>query len=358
VVEQATPPRGGVILHIAWSGRIGGIERLLEGIASSAPGTHRVCLLDGRGPIGDRLAADGLAFRLGLRAGYDARGLWRLARLLQEVRPRVIHLHTHAVGAHLVALAAAPRATRVYSEHSPRALRADRKFRLLYALLRSTVAAFVASSESMVAALAARGVRRERIAQIPNGVPVPLRRPRTVLGDPPLVGVVARLEPQKRVDLFLEVLAELHRRGVPASGLIVGDGSLRSRLTQRAAELGLRGSVEFAGEQEDTVPSLDRLDLFLMTSEAEPFGIAALEAMARGVPVVAMPCPGGLADIVGVGGVVLADRDVEAAADAVQRLLGSDEERADLQARGAALAREHSFDRIVARLEELYRGLC
>jgi glycosyltransferase involved in cell wall biosynthesis len=351
-----------VILHIAWSGRIGGIERLVEGILRNSKRSsgyvHQACLLDGRGPIGDRLVEEGLALRLGLRWGYDLRGLWRLARVLRRLRPRVIHFHTHALGSHAVALVACPAALRVYTEHSPRSLRHDWKFRLLYGVLRRTTAAFIASSPRMAEAIARRGAEPSRIVVIPNGVAVPRRAAPCAVRSPATLGVVARLEPQKRLDLFLDVLSALRRSGADCVGLVVGDGSLGDDLPRHAEALGLGSVVEFAGEQQDTVPWLDRMDVFLMTSEFEPFGIAALEAMARGVPVAAMPCPGGLADIVGSGGMLLPDRDVDTAAASVGRLLGSEEERARLRVRGTALASEHGFDRVVAELEDLYRRLC
>ena len=86
-------------LHVAWSGRVGGIERLVEGYVRAASiragPRHLACLLDGRGPIGDALAADGLALQLGLRGGWDVVGLWRFARLTQEC-PAESHGHVHA----------------------------------------------------------------------------------------------------------------------------------------------------------------------------------------------------------------------------------------------------------------------
>lgn len=352
------------VLHIAWSGRIGGIERVVEGIARSAAGrdgyVHRACLLDGRGPIGDRLVEEGLAIRLELRRGYDLRGLWRLARVLRRLNPRVLHFHTHALGSHLVALAALPGAVRVYTEHSPRSFGRDLKFWLLYALLRRTMAAFVGANVETAETIARRGVEPHRVVVIPNGLQIPRG-----LGEPGgspggtrgVVGIVARLEQQKRVDVLLDVLAELRRREVACTGLVVGDGSLRGNLIGRRDELGLADAVEFAGEQEDVLPWLDRLDVFLMTSEVEPFGIAALEAMARRVPVVAMPCPGGLGELVGRGGLLLRDREITTAADAVERLLGSAGERERLRARGDAILEEHSVERIVERLDELYRTL-
>ena len=76
--------------------------------------------------------------------------------------------------------------------------------------------------------------------------------------------------------------------------------------------------------------------------------------MARGVPVVAMPCPGGLAEIVESGGLLLPDRSVAGAADAVEVLLRSPGERARLRAAGWALAERHLPVRSVRELERLY----
>jgi glycosyltransferase involved in cell wall biosynthesis/GT2 family glycosyltransferase len=352
---------GATVLHVTWSGRIGGIERFLSTVTLAAARrggrAHRVCFMDGRGPVGDRLVAADLARRLesGRRPGPVA--LARLAREVRRARRGVVHLHTHSLATNLVAFAAAPRATRVYSEHSPRALRKDRKFTLLYRLLRATRVRFVAPAPAVAEAIEGRGVPRERIAVVPHPLTVPARE--RAGGGPDrggTIGLVARLEPQKRVDLFVDVLAELRRREVSCSGIVVGDGSERADLAARLDEAGLGDAIELVGEQEDVTPWLDRMDVFLITSESEPFGLTALEAMARGVPVVAMPCPGGLPDLVRAGGELLPDRSTAAAADALQRLLSSPEARAGLRYRGRALAERHAPGAVVARLEEVYAG--
>ena len=169
------------------------------------------------------------------------------------------------------------------------------------------------------------------------------------------VGVVARLEPQKRVDLFVDTLAELRRRGVPCSGLVVGDGSRRAELIERRDRAGLHDAIQLVGEQQDVAPWLDRLDVFLMTSESEPFGLTALEAMARGVPVVAMPCPGGLSELVRAGGLLLPDRSTSGAADAVRAaapLAGG--QGATCAESGYVLVERHSPGRVVSELELVY----
>jgi glycosyltransferase involved in cell wall biosynthesis len=347
------------VLQLLWSGNIGGIERQVAAVtrhgAAQGAGEFHACFLDGRGVVGDALVAEALADRLRLRRGWDPIGLYRLGRLLRRQRPDVIHSHTHAVLATLVARIALPRATFVYTEQSPRVLTSDRKFRLLYLVLRRSVSRFVALTPTMARAMEAYGAERSRTVIIPNMFAIP---PRTVAGDrrpTGTIGIVARLEPQKRVDTMIEVVAELRRRGIECTGLVVGRGTQLHALVEQTARLGLRDVLEFAGEQDDIVPWLDRMDVFLMTSAAEPFGITALEAMARGVPVVAMPCPGGLSDLIARGGQLLPDRAIGTAADAVAGLLASADRRQELQAKGHATVAAHTADRLFPQLLDLYR---
>ena len=92
-----------------------------------------------------------------------------------------------------------------------------------------------------------------------------------------------------------------------------------------------------------------------MTSEVETFGIAAAEAMARGVPVVAMPSGSGLDDLVRSGGVLLADREIATAADTVERLLASPSRQRETRRRGATIASALDYSLLIGRLDELLR---
>jgi glycosyltransferase involved in cell wall biosynthesis len=342
------------VLHLLWSGTIGGIERTVEALVGRAP-RHRALLLDGRGAIGDALIAAGRADRIGMRGGADALGLARLAFMLRRRAPRVVHVETHALLALVTARLALPKASWVYTEQSPRILESDAKFRLLYRLLRAARARLVAPSQAVAQAMRRHLTVGAEVTVVPNPCALPLAhdgsRP---LGDPPVLGVVARLEPQKRVDLLLDVMAALRRGGTRTRGLVVGAGSCAPALHERASELGLAAEVELAGSQTDVAPWLDRLDIFLATSASEPYGIAAVEAMARRVPVVAMPCPGGLAELATEGGLLLPDRRVETAAAAIARLLASDEARAALRERGARFAARTTPEAILRQLEPIY----
>jgi L-malate glycosyltransferase len=126
-----------------------------------------------------------------------------------------------------------------------------------------------------------------------------------------LVLHISNFRPVKRVDVALEVFQRI-RREVRARFLLVGDGPVRPEIDRLIAEYGIEDAVVFSGEQQDLVPILSAGDLFLLPSSQESFGLAALEAMACGVPVVASNV-GGLPEIIedGVTGFVCAQNDVE-----------------------------------------------
>ncbi len=351
------------ILHVLWSGQVGGTERHVSGLvvegARHSRFTHRACFLAGEGPIGDDLTARGLGDRLGFRNGLDLKGLLRLGRLTRRLRPKVVHLHTRALAARLVLLLAAPRARHVYTEHAPGAVAGEFRFVLFYRLFARTISRFVAIAPEMARCMRERGADPARVVSVPHGVTI---HPAAVNGDRrdgdgATIGTVCRLEAPKRVDVFLDVVAEIHRRGVPCSAIVVGDGSERAALDVVADEKGISNVLTFVGRQEDVSTWLDRFDVFLITSEVETFGIAALEAMARGVPVVAMPSAGGLPSLAERGGVLLGTRDPAAAATVVADLLGSPERRAEVRRKGTSVAREHQLEHVVAALDNMYGEL-
>jgi len=114
-----------------------------------------------------------------------------------------------------------------------------------------------------------------------------------------LVVHMSNFRPVKRVDAVVEIFRRI-RAHVPARLLLVGDGPDAHLARERLATAGLMGSAEFLGEQLDIVSVLSAADLFLLPSASESFGLAALEAMACEVPVVASRV-GGLPEVIDHG---------------------------------------------------------
>jgi glycosyltransferase involved in cell wall biosynthesis len=144
----------------------------------------------------------------------------------------------------------------------------------------------------------------------------------------PVIGIVGRLQPWKGQDRLLEAQALLRERGFHTHVLIVGGNAhglspdYARSLPRLVDRLGLGEAVTMTGQVADAGPYIERMDMLVNASEAEPFGIVLLEAMARGVAVVAVDA-GGPSEIVDDGrtGVLARSGDPSALADALASLL-------------------------------------
>ena len=169
---------------------------------------------------------------------------------------------------------------------------------------------------------------------------------------------VSNFRPVKRVDAVLEVFQRLRSR-LDARLVMIGDGPDRPAAERRAAELGLNGFVEFVTEQQDLVPWLSAADLFLLPSSQESFGLAALEAMSCGVPVIAS-CVGGVPEVItdGVTGILRPADDIQGMSDAAVALLTNDTQRRTIaDAATAAVRRRFSEEIIVPQYEAYYEEI-
>ncbi len=158
----------------------------------------------------------------------------------------------------------------------------------------------------------------------------------------------------KRVEDVVKIFYEVNKQ-IPSKLLFVGDGPERMPAEQLCRQLGVCDDVRFVGKQEQMEEILAIADLFLLTSEYESFGLAALEAMAAGVPVISTNA-GGLPEIMipGVTGYMGDVGDIDTMSEQAMSIL-SNEERLN-EFKQAAFRHAKSFDiiNIVPLYEKLY----
>jgi len=182
-----------------------------------------------------------------------------------------------------------------------------------------------------------------------------LRRQMCPAGTDGLIVHMSNFRPVKRVDVVVEVFRRV-RQDVRARLLLVGDGPVRQDIEQQVRNHGLQDEVVFVGEEHDPVRWLSIADLFLLPSAQESFGLAALEAMACGVPVISSNV-GGLPEIVrhGITGYACEPDDVVQMSRLAIDLLRDAARREALGLTAAALVRtEYCADRIVPLYERAY----
>lgn len=174
------------------------------------------------------------------------------------------------------------------------------------------------------------------------------------------LGVVSRLEPIKGMDLVVLVFAEVLKKFPEVRLLVVGDGSLRTTMEQQAAELGCADRIAWVGRQpqEELAQWYGQMDIVLMPSRSEGFGLTAIEAMANGCVVVASEV-GGLPEVVrdGVCGLLHRTENVQDMAEMVCKLLSDVAMYDSLRAQSLIEVEKYSFERYAKSICDLYERL-
>ncbi len=359
--------RGLRILHVdperAWGG---GEDQVWGLVRHLTTGGHRVAVAaDPRGRLWEVARAAGVDLRaLRVRNGFDVAAAVRLRRWAGEMD--VVHLHTARAHA-LCLLLGSGGGRRVVTRRMDYRPRPAPYARLLY---NRCVDHVVAISSAIRDVLLAVGVESGRVSVIPSGVDVrrfgvangdreAVRREWGVEPQDPVVVVVGALVRRKGHAVLLEAARRLAARRIRARYVLCGDGVERGVLERLAHDAGLGDAVRFAGWRGDVPRQLAAADVVAVPSLQEGLGVAALEAMAAGRPVVASRV-GGLAEVVqdGETGWLVPPGDPGALAHALMQALVDPECR---RSRGEAarlrVTREFSMTRMASDNETLYRRL-
>jgi glycosyltransferase involved in cell wall biosynthesis len=297
----------------------------------------------------DELARAGLkVHHLGKRPGFDSRMYPRLARVMREFRPDVVHTHSYVLR-YVWPVASAKV---VHTVHNLADREVDRAGRALHRWSMRRGARFVAISNEV-----ARSFRevygRQPAAVIFNGVDLPpgrreWRREQGFADDDVLIASVARLEPQKNPLALLDALPADPRCHL----LLAGDGSLRDEVERRAGD-----RVHLLGVRGDVADVLAGSDIFALASDYEGLPVAVIEAMAAGLPVVATGV-GGVPELVadGVTGLLVRPRDRQALRVALTALVRDPERRRKMGERGRERSRLFGASKMVDEYARLFAG--
>ncbi|MBI1816128.1 MAG: glycosyltransferase family 4 protein [Deltaproteobacteria bacterium] len=207
---------------------------------------------------------------------------------------------------------------------------------------------FIAVSPSTKLDLIARGIRRERIRIVPNGVDCarfhpPAREP----DGPPTLLCLGRVEPYKRIDLILRAFAQVRAQIPDVQLIIVGGGTGLAAVRGDVQQLGLNASVTCTGfvSEGEKISAMHTAHLVLNASEKEGWGLTVVEAGACGIPTVAGNVPG-LRDAVvdGHTGILIPHGDVAALARVTVDVLRDHTRRRQLGRAARRWAERFSWD--------------
>lgn len=174
------------------------------------------------------------------------------------------------------------------------------------------------------------------------------------------LGIVSRLEKIKGMDLVIPAFAKVKAKYPNAQLLIVGDGSLRELMKQQANQLKVSEAITWAGRQasERLQVYYDSIDILLMPSRSEGFGLTAIEGMARGCIVVATNV-GGLPEIVKDGevGLLHQPESIEDMEDKIDQLIKNQSQLQTLSDNAIKAVEKYSFERYAILFSSLYQRI-
>ena len=356
-------------MHIMYSLQPGGMEfgvvKLVNGL-EPARVRSVVCSTVPGGALKALIKPHVAVHELQRRQGNDLGLVWRLYRLVRDIKPHVVH--THAWGTLLEGLLASKLArvpVVVHGEHGTMQLKAYQ--RLLQRMGWSGVDQVLSVSSRLAERMALEtGFPAARIETIRNGVDLSrfghvdrgtARRTLGLPDDGVIVGSVGRLVPVKDQRSLIDAVGILQRRGVRVTAVLAGDGPLRDQLVKQVAELGV--DVRLLGHRPDVETVLAALDVFVLSSVSEGLSNTILEAMASGVPVVATRV-GGAEELIeeGATGALVPAGAPDALAHAIGELALNRERRVSMgEAARRRVEREFDLAAMIRRYESLYQRL-
>lgn len=351
----------------------GGIERRMRELSRRLARRHEVFVLTSQLPGSEQDEDENGVHVRRLPSRYWFRRYWnppvvstpKVLEAMRQIRPDVVDYHYRWAPAYARAFLAAHEFSRlVFTYHNTYG---EGTGALRWASLANDwwTKRFIRRADRIVCIspfirddLERRGFPPDGLRVVPNGVDAEALHEAARGGHRPagvpdvFIMAVGRLVPTKGFDLLVRALRSLP---ISVHAVICGEGPDRRRLERVAESWRVRHRLHLLG----WVPEADKLRLlqeclaYVHPARFESFGMAVLEAMAMGAPVVAARV-GGLVDLVGESGILVDAENADQVAAAVHGLLREDGRRKDLGRRSRARAAELSWDRAAASIERLY----
>ena len=272
----------------------------------------------------------------GRDASHDRGGIPELCGIMRRVKPHIVHTHS-SLDARIAAWLCGVKC-RIYTRHSvfdpPRRLTTFPGKQIAGAVNNTLATRIIAVAQAAADILTATGVREDKITVILNGVEpltpstaeecVALRRELGCAETDFVCGISARMEPYKGHSYLVETARAVCAVRPEAKFLVMGTGTTYEETMRLAREAGLDGKMVFTGFVTDVVPYYSIMNLSLNCSwGTEATSLALIEAMSLGLPAVVTSFggnPGVIED--GVNGFLVPEKDSDAMAEAIVRIMG------------------------------------
>ena len=361
------------VLYVFAALPVGGAEEVLITEVEGLDKTRfdpLVCVLSEKGPVGERIENRGfpvVALHRMKSHRFDHRIIRDLYRLIKDQKVDVVHTHLYDGNKYGRLAGRLARVPGLISHYHNVYARRRIKYHLINRVLSTLNDRILAVSQAVKESVVRYDrISPEKIEVLYNGIDPSrfrggfehsdLRRKLGVRPEDFLIGVVARLEEQKGHIYLFRALRQLIPDFPQIKILVVGEGTLRPVLEAKVKEMGFSEQILFLGTRTDIPEILASLDLFILPSLWEGFGLALAEAMSMGIPVVATAI-GGVDEVIcsGHDGLLVPPGEVPSLVAAVREVILDPRKYREMGKRGKETV-GNKFTRAhhLARLQDLY----
>lgn len=345
-----------VIPYFCFGGAETMCENLTYALTKQGHSVTVVSLFPERTPISQRMEEAGIRILyLDKKLGLDISMVTKLAKIMRQEKPDVVHTHLNVIKYAAVAAKLAGIRRCVHTVHNVAQEEAEgtlQKITNTFYFRRGWSVPVALSPEVQRTIVSFYGMQNAQVPVIYNGVDLSrcLTKTGYELSDPVQLLHVGRFNYQKNHRGLLDAFALLLQKNPDCCLNLLGDGELRQEIEAYAEELGIREKVIFHGSQSDVYPYLHNADLFLLPSKFEGMPMTIIEAMGAGLPIVASAV-GGVPDMLCNGeSAMLVPCEAEAVAAAVQTLLEDEQ----LRKRFGTAAKEKSMQFSAETMAQAY----
>lgn len=364
------------ILHLIDSSEMAGGQRyLFDLIRHSDPSCEHIVVLSFEGPFTKLLREHHCKYGLiSTDSRFSINSIWKIRKFIHDEKINIIHTHGYRAnlyGRLACLLKGIGNVTTVHVSlfdyvDTPPLLR--RLYILVERITSGLTSRYICISMAMKNDLIKMGVQNDKIVVIHNGVDLDVFQPRQsdarlydALGigeNRPVIGTVGRMVTEKGQIHLIEALPYLRDRWPMLRCLFIGTGPLLEELKSRAVSLGLVETCLFLGVRMDMADIYPLMDLFVLPSLREPFGLVLLEAMASCIPVIATSS-GGPPDFIksGYNGILVSPSKPRELAAQIEFLLSNPDKKGDIAQRGyETVQKGYSIKETARKVCDVYRS--
>jgi len=357
------------ILHVITSLGLGGAENLLlsylKNLDKNKYSFYVCCLRDKPDDLSSEISEYAQIINLKMKSKFNPFVVFHLLKVIKKIQPEIIHTHLfqpriYTTFAHLLYR----RGVLITHKHSIVNPRKHHIFMLLEIAAIFFNKKVIAISKSVEQSLCKyEFIPKSKILVLTNSIDYlkfneAFKHRTYPIEKSIVIGTVGRIERVKGINYLLIAMKIILTKYPDAKLEIVGEGSELDGLKLLAQKLGISNSVIFFGKLANPIPNYRRMDVFVLPSVLEGFGIVLLEAMAAGIPIVATNVHG-IKEVVidGKSGILIPPKKPEAIAKAVLRIIEDSQLHKGLVEEGFNRARLFDIQEHLLKLENLYNSL-